>query len=110
MLPDCVVALYTCSLQSVKNKGPKSFGLVDQSKYKDECPEVLTLKCKCITKHKTGCGCFSDPFIAGARKKFFKGLDNAGKDSNALKERIKMLSHHVCDEHEWDGGIVTQSA
>ena len=49
---------------------------------------------------------FSDPFITGARKKLFKGLDDAGKYPNALKERIEMLSHHVCDEHEWDGGIV----
>ena len=47
---------------------------------------------------------FYDPFIAGARKKLFKGLDDAGKDPNALKERIEMLSHHVCDEHKWDGG------
>ena len=90
--------------QLKKIKGQKSFGLVDQSKYKDEFPEVLTVKCKCINKHKAGCGCFSDPFIAGARKKLFKGLDDAGKDPNALKERIEMLSHHVCDEHEWDGG------
>ena len=35
---------------------------------------------------------------------FFSALDNAGKDPEALKERIKMLTHHVCDEHEWDGG------
>ena len=32
----------------------------------------------------------------------FKGLDDAGKDPNALKER---LSYHVCDEHEWDESL-----
>ena len=34
---------------------------------------------------------------------FFSALDNAGTNPEALKERIKMLTHHVCDEHEWDG-------
>ena len=81
-----------------KIKGQKNFGLVDQSKYKDEFPEVLTVKCKCINQHKAGCGCFSDPFIAGARMKLFKGLDDAGKDPNALK------AHNVFDEHEWNCG------
>ena len=31
-------------------------------------------------------------------------LVDAKKDPNALKRRIEMLSHHVCDEHEWEGG------
>ena len=52
-----------------KMKGNKSFSTFDQSKYKDGFPEVLTAKCCCTTRHKPGCGCVTDPFIAGARKK-----------------------------------------
>ena len=63
------------------------------------------MKCKCQEKpHRKGCGCITDAFVDGARRKLFSALDNAGKDPEALKERIKMLTHHVCDEHEWDGG------
>ena len=60
-----------------KMKGNKSFSTFDRSKYKDEFPEILTAKFCCTTRHKPGCGCVTDLFIAGARKKLFAGLNDA---------------------------------
>ena len=91
--------LYSCSFQSPeKIKQQIHFRAADQNKYKNEFPEVLHATCLCERIHKAGCGCFTDLFIAASRHKLL--VD----DPNALKRRIEMLSHHVCDEHEWEGG------
>ena len=98
-------ALYSCSFQSAeKIKQQKHFSPADQNKYKNEFPEVLHATYTCERIHKAGCGCFTDIFIAASRHKLFNALVDAKKDPNALKRRIEMLSHHVCDEHEWEGG------
>ena len=39
-----------------------------------------------------------------SRHKLFNALVDAGKDPNLLNARLKMLPHHACDEHEWEGG------
>ena len=46
----------------------------------------------------------TDSFASGARKRLFAALDDAKTDPEALKKRIEMLTHHVHDEHEWEGG------
>lgn len=46
----------------------------------------------------------TDSFVNGARKKLFAALDDAKTDPGALRKRIEMLTHHVRDEHEWEGG------
>ena len=46
----------------------------------------------------------TDSFASGARKMLFAALDDAKIDPEALKKRIEMLTHHVRDEHKWEGG------
>ena len=90
--------------QLKKIKTQKCFTAGEQDRHKKNFPRVSKVKCKCYGKrHKKGCGCFTDTFVNGARKKLFYALDDAGTDPEALKKRIEMLTHHVRDEHEWDG-------
>ena len=65
---------YTCAHynQLEKIKGQKSFSIGEQELYRKHFPEVSKVKCKCQGKpHRKGCGCITDAFVDGARRKLF---------------------------------------
>ena len=71
---------------------------------KEKFPLIESAKCKCVRRHKSGCGCLSDAFIKGARINYFCVLQQC-KDSNQYVKRMSELSQYHCrDIHQWKGG------
>ena len=84
-----------------KLKVQKQFSADEIKNLKEQYPGVEKAKCPCI-KHRHGsCGCITDAFISNSRRRVFKAMVDAKTDPAALESRLKMLPHHVRDEHEW---------
>ena len=71
--------------------------------HQNKHPTVKEVKCKCSGRHGQGCGCLTPAFIERARNNFSTLLT----DSNSPEEfqlKVRALSRHAGDEHEWKEG------
>ena len=76
-----------------------SKALID--KYKSTFPNVCKEEyqsCKCGEKHKSGCGCLSDAFIAKAHTNFTSTLIEAQSQEEFVR-RLQALPRHAVDDH-----------
>ena len=90
--------------QLKKIKQQKRFGPGEKNMYRKKFPEVEDLECTCVKQHRKNCGCINDSFISHSRSNIFMALEQARKDPNLLKARLKMLPYHAQDIHTWEGG------
>ena len=90
--------------QLKKIKQQKRFGPGEKNTYRKKFPKVEDLECTCVKQHRKNCGCINDAFISNSRSNIFMALQQAGKDPNLLKARLKMLPYHAQDIHTWEGG------
>ena len=80
----------------------KKFTDTMMSKYEKTFPGVKNVTCHCI-RHKVGCGCLSESFIAKAHTNFTSILMEC-KSQEEFVRRITALPKHARDEHVWEGG------
>ena len=73
-----------------------------RSKYQESFPQVNTVSCHC-SRHKSGCGCLTKPFIAKAHTDFTCILMSCDSQEE-FSRRLTDLPKHARDEHEWEGG------
>ena len=73
------------------------------TKHKAEFPSVADVVCHCSSRHKPGCGCLSDMFIARARNNFSLILSRSDT-ADHFSSKLKALVMHARDQHEWDEG------
>ena len=73
------------------------------NRHKHTFPDVSSATCKCPRNHKSGCGCLSTEFIGKAHTNFTSLLMTC-ESSEEFVRRFDALTHHVQDEHEWEGG------
>ena len=70
--------------------------------YRKKFPEVEKVECKCAKQHRKNCGCRNDAFSSHSGSNIFMALEQAGKDPNLLKARLKcFLTMHKIDTHGW---------
>ena len=80
----------------------KSFSPALQDAYKDDFPDVLTVKFHCPKLHSKNCGCLTKFFLRGARTNFFYCLIQAETDPSAFASHLLDLGrYHACDIHTW---------
>ena len=83
----------------------KAFTATIQDEYRENFPEVDSVKCHCPRRHHKNCGCMSKAFIKGARTNYFYCLEQAGTDPQKLASRLRNLGrYHARDVHSWEGG------
>ncbi len=88
--------------QLKKLKSLKKFTTQLFAKHKKHIPDLKNESC-CCTRHKKGCGCFTDKFILNSRNSFSR-IASSSDSKEEFEERVRGLYHHAIDEHVWDGG------
>ena len=80
----------------------KHFAAHSIAKYGTQFPSIGKVVCHC-SRHKPGCGCFSDKFIERARNNFSLILSTS-ESAKEFTAKVTALARHARDEHEWDDG------
>lgn len=66
-------------------------------------PGIKSVKCCCEGRtHSKKCGCFSEEFLAAAKRNHFAALKQSGKSADKYARRMHVLGkYHSGNIHQW---------